>query len=75
MTNTTNATHTTKTNRRLAPGTQVVSREDGEAGRIARVSTFRRNGIDAWSYLVDTAYGREIWDAGDLFLPGPRNEA
>jgi len=70
MTNTTNAT---KTNRKLTPGTQVVSREDGEAGRIVRVSTFRRNGIDAWSYLVDTAYGREIWDASDLFLPDTTN--
>ena len=69
----TNATNTTKTNHRLARGTQVVSREDGEAGRIVRVSTFRRNGIDAWSYLVDTAYGREIWDASDLFVPGDEN--
>ena len=75
MTKETDATNETKTNRRLAPGTQVVSREDGEAGRIVRISTLRHNGIDAWSYLVDTAYGREIWDAGDLFLPAPGNEA
>lgn len=65
--NTTDAT--TKTNRRLTPGTRVVSREDGEAGRIVRVCTFRRNGQDAWSYLVDTAYGREIWETGELFVP------
>ena len=50
---------TTKTNRRLTPGTLVVSREDGEPGRIVRVCTFRRNGVDTWSYLVDTAAGRE----------------
>ena len=56
-------------NRRLTPGTQVVSKTDGEPGRVVRVSTYRRNGIDAWSYLVETAYGQEIWDAGDLFVP------
>ena len=35
------------TNRRLKPGTLVVSHEDGEPGRIVRVFSFRRNGIDA----------------------------
>ncbi len=60
---------TTKTNRRLTPGTLVVSREDGEPGRIVRVCTFRRNGVDAWSYLVQTAAGREIWEVGELFVP------
>ena len=63
------ATTTKNANRRLTPGTQVVSKTDGEPGRIERVSTYRRNGIDAWSYEVATAYGREIWDAGDLFVP------
>jgi hypothetical protein len=62
---------TTKTNRRLAPGTRVVSREDGEPGRIVRVCTFRRNGTDAWSYLVQIAVGREIWEVGELFVPEP----
>ena len=47
----------------------MVSKTDGEPGRVVRVSTYRRNGIDAWSYLIDTAYGHEIWDAGDLFVP------
>jgi len=56
-------------NRRLKPGTMVVSNIDGEPGRVVRVCTYRRNGIDAWSYLVDTATGREIWEAGDLFVP------
>ena len=56
-------------NRRLTRGTQVVSTTDGEAGRIQRVCTFRRNGMDAWSYVVQTAYGREIWEAGELFVP------
>ena len=63
---------TTTTNtatRRLPNGTLVVSKSDGEAGRVVRVSTYRRNGIDAWSYLVETAYGRETWHAGDLFVP------
>ena len=55
--------------RRLTAGTKVVSKEDGELGRIVRVSTARRNGIDAWSYVIDTNYGRETWDAGDLFVP------
>jgi hypothetical protein len=55
----------TKTNRRLAPGTEVFSREDGEPGTIVRIATRRRNGVDAWSYLVDTANGRETWDASD----------
>ena len=55
--------------RRLTPGTTVVSKTDGEPGRIERVSTYRRNGIDAWSYLIETAYGQETWDAGELFVP------
>ncbi|MBI5863378.1 MAG: hypothetical protein HZB38_02475 [Planctomycetes bacterium] len=62
-------TTTKNANRRLQPGTQVVFKTDGEPGRVVEVSTFRRNGIDAWSYLIETAYGREIWDAGDLFVP------
>lgn len=63
-------THSTQsTNRNLKPGTQVVSTLDGEAGRVVRVCTCRRNGSGAWSYLVDTADGREIWHRGDLFLP------
>jgi hypothetical protein len=65
---TTNATHA---NRRLKPGTRVVSQVDGEPGRVVRVCTYRRNGIDAWSYLVDTADGREIWETGELFVPAP----
>jgi len=66
MKKTTNAKNT---NRRLQPGTKVVSMLDAEPGTVVRVCTFRRNGIDAWSYLVDTADGREIWHRGDLFLP------
>jgi hypothetical protein len=57
------------TNRRLQPGTLVVSRIDAEPGKVVRVCTNRRNGIDAWSYLIDTASGREIWEAGELFVP------
>jgi hypothetical protein len=64
-------TNTKNANRRLTPGTLVVSREDGEPGRIQRVCTFRRNGQDAWSYLVQTAYGREVWEVGELFVPEP----
>jgi len=64
---------TTKTtnanNRRLTPGTMVVSKEDGEPGRIVRVCTFRRNGGDAWSYVVQTAHGREVWEVDELFVP------
>ena len=55
--------------RRLPAGTTVISKEDGEMGRVVRVCTSRRNGTDAWSYTVDTAYGREVWDAGDLLVP------
>ncbi|MCZ2098818.1 MAG: hypothetical protein LC121_21655 [Anaerolineae bacterium] len=63
-------TNTTKhAHRRLTPGTLVVSHEDGEPGRIVQVCTFRRNGIDAWSYLVQTAYGEEVWEVGELFVP------
>lgn len=61
---TTNANH-----KRLTPGTPVVNTGDGEPGRIVRVCTFRRNGIDAWSYVVQTVYGREIWETGELFVP------
>ena len=62
-------TNAANANRRLRPGTQVVSKADGEPGRIERVCTHRRNGIDAWSYLVQTAEGREVWEAGELFVP------
>ena len=62
-------TNETRTNRRLTAGTLVVSNEDGEPGHIERVSTFRRNGIDAWSYIVKTAYGQEIWAVGQLLVP------
>ncbi len=64
---------TTRTNRRLPAGTMVVSSDDGEPGRIVEVCTFRRNGIDAWSYLVETQHGREIWEVGELFVPDPQN--
>lgn len=55
--------------RRLEPSTLVISKEDGEPGRIIDVCTFRRNGIDAFSYAVRTADGREVWEVGDLFVP------
>jgi hypothetical protein len=40
---------TTKTNTRQnhKPGTLVVSKLDGEPGRVVEVSTFRRNGTAA----------------------------
>ena len=60
---------TTRANRRLKAGTLVVSNEDGEPGHIARVCTYRRNGVDAWSYVVETKYGREVWEVGELFVP------
>lgn len=59
---------TTKTHRRLPKGTLVVSTDDGESGRIIEVCTFRRNGVDAFSYAVQTAYGREVWEVGELFV-------
>jgi hypothetical protein len=65
MTNTNNSINL----RRLQPGTLVVSKEDGEPGRIIGVCTFRRNGIDASSYAVQTEYGREVWEVGELFVP------
>lgn len=65
----TDDTTTIRANRRLKPGTLVVSKLDGEPGRIAQVAAFRRNGIDAWSYEVETKYGREEWDASRLFVP------
>jgi hypothetical protein len=49
----------------------VVSTLDGEPGRVVRICTHRRNGCQAWSYLVDTTSGREIWEAGELFVPAP----
>ncbi|MFO0836978.1 MAG: hypothetical protein U1D55_19450 [Phycisphaerae bacterium] len=63
-------TTTKNANGCLKPGTQVVSKTDGEPGRVVRVCTYRRSGIRAWSYVVETAYGQEIWDASDLFVPG-----
>jgi hypothetical protein len=64
-----NASNPNAKNRGLPGGTRVVSKLDGEAGRIERVCTYRRNGSGAWSYLVQTAGGREIWEAGELFVP------
>lgn len=55
-------------NQKLEVGTKVICTNDGEPGRIVRVSTFRRNGINAWSYVVNTAYGNEIWEAGEIFV-------
>ena len=63
----------TTTNRRLPTGTMVVSNQDGEPGRIALVSTYRRNGVDAWSYVVETQYVRETWEVGELFVPPTPN--
>lgn len=68
-----NIDETTQTNRRLKAGTMVVSTEDGEPGHIERVCTHRRNGVDAWSYVVETACGRETWEVGDLFVPDQSN--
>ena len=62
---------TTRANRRMKAGTMVVSNEDGEPGRIVGVCTFRRNGVDAWSYVVETTYGQEVWEVGELFVPDP----
>ena len=59
-------------NRNLKPGTKVVSNQDAEPGTIVGVCTFRRNGTDAWSYLVDTAYGREVWEVGQIALVNPQ---
>lgn len=59
---------TSQTNRRLQPGTTVISTLDGERGTVLNVCTYRRNGIDAWSYLIETDAGREIWHSGDLMV-------
>ena len=67
----TTTTTDTKTLRRLKPGTLVVSNLDGEPGTIVEVCSRRRNGVDARSYVVATAYGREVWNVGDFFLPDP----
>ena len=67
MTTKTNTPKTPKNpNRHLKPGMRVVNIEDGEPGRIVRVCSYRRNGEDAYSYLVETAYGREVWEVGEL---------
>lgn len=61
-------TTTTRTNRNLKPGTTVVSKLDGEPGKVVGICTRRRCG-DAWSYDVKTASGKEIWYASELFVP------
>ena len=58
-----------RAHRWLRPSTAVVSSEDAEPGRIAGVCTYRRHGVDAWSYVVETGYGREVWEVGELFVP------
>lgn len=62
-------TNATTNTRCFAPGTLVIAVTDGEPGRILEVCTFRRNGQDAYSYVVQTAAGREIWHADDVVLP------
>ena len=59
----------TETNRNLPAGTKVVHNDDGEPGWIIDVCTLRRNGIGVFSYLVETAYGKEVWEASELFVP------
>jgi len=73
---TTKATKTTKNpNRYLEPGTLVVNREDAEPGQIISICTLRRGGNSgAFSYLVETAYGREVWEVGTLFVPETTND-
>jgi len=66
-------TNTTKTNRNLKPGTKVVSMIDMEPGTIVGVCTFRANGQDAFTYTVDTAYGREEWEIKDTALAGSQD--
>ena len=58
-------------NRFLKPGTKVVSHLDGEPGTVVEVCSRRRCGIGATAYVVQTAYGREIWEVADLFVPAP----
>lgn len=53
----------------LTVGTKVVSMLDGELATIIRPSSHNRNQNKAISYLVNTQFGREIWDASDLFIP------
>ena len=62
-------TNQTNKNRYLKPGTKVVSNIDGEVGKVVQVNTYRHNGTDAASYLIDTAYGREVWEVNELFVP------
>ena len=68
------ADEATRANRRLPAGALVVSSADGEPGRVEQVCAFRRNGVDAWSYVVKTKYGREIWEVGGLFVPPTETE-
>jgi hypothetical protein len=56
-------------NRFLKPGTLAVSHEDGEPGLIQGLCSPRRSGVGAYSYVMKTRYGREIWYACDLFVP------
>lgn len=61
---------TKRTNARLQPGSLVVSRLDGEPGRVVSTLEVGRRGW-ASSYVVQTAGGREIWSTDDLFVPEP----
>jgi len=55
--------------RHLTPGTKIVNMLDGEVGTIREVCTFRRSGNGAHSYVVETAGGREVWYASEVFVP------
>ena len=57
-----------KTNRHLTPGTRVVNCEDAEPGQVICTLDIDRRG-QACSYIIQTAYGREVWAASAMFVP------
>lgn len=57
------------TTRFLSAGIKVVSTLDGEVGTIREVCTFRRSGNGAYSYVVETAEGRDVWYATEMIVP------
>ncbi|MCC7291479.1 MAG: hypothetical protein IT449_05390 [Phycisphaerales bacterium] len=58
---------TTQKPERLPGGTRVVNTNDGEPGRID--GTLGVDGCGrATTYYVETAYGREVWRAGEIVV-------
>lgn len=55
----------------LPRGAGVILIDDGEAGRIVERCAVSRTDLRPSSYVVETAYGCELWSVEDMLALGP----